>query len=162
MFQCFFFVDSHEASFGTKQTPPTQMMVRNDPPPPDAYRIPSSVFERTKSNAPMEWSVASNESLFSIHMGNNSFSGDNAILLDMSMENPSLPVLDLRKDPTQPLGTRTGGKAPEEFNKPPDIPLPPLPKQTNVGNENSSHPGTSQSYHSEGSPTSMNSFAFPM
>lgn len=156
-----FFVDRHDATFETKRTPPTQMMVRNDP--PEAYRIPSSVFERTKSTAPMEWSVTSNDSLFSIHMGNNSFSGDQSILLDMSMENPSLPVLDLRKDPTQPIGTRTGGKAPEDSNKSPDIPPLPTPsKQSNVGSESSMHPGTSQSYHSEGSPTSMNSFAFPM
>ncbi|KAG6479123.1 uncharacterized protein LOC122020350 isoform X1 [Zingiber officinale] len=34
-----------------------------------AHRIPSSVFARTKSTTPMEWSVTSNESLFSIHMG---------------------------------------------------------------------------------------------
>lgn len=36
--------------------------------PPDPNRIPSSVFERTKSSMPMEWSAASNESLFSIHV----------------------------------------------------------------------------------------------
>ncbi|XP_052204324.1 uncharacterized protein LOC127809517 [Diospyros lotus] len=45
----------------------------------DPNRIPSAVFSG-KPATPMEWSVASNESLFSIHMGNNSFSRDNAIL----------------------------------------------------------------------------------
>jgi len=41
----------------------------NKPP----YRIPSHVFARTTSTAPVEWSIVSNESLFSIHIGNNSF-----------------------------------------------------------------------------------------
>lgn len=40
------------------------------------YRFPSSVFSQTKSNAAMEWSINSNESLFSIHMGNMSFNND--------------------------------------------------------------------------------------
>ncbi|XP_010258042.1 PREDICTED: uncharacterized protein LOC104597941 isoform X2 [Nelumbo nucifera] len=58
----------------TKQSPQIQMMDR--PEDPDPYRIPSSVFARSKSKTPMEWSVASNESLFSIHVGNSSFSRD--------------------------------------------------------------------------------------
>ncbi|KAM6571995.1 hypothetical protein CsatA_016075 [Cannabis sativa] len=43
----------------------------------DPKRIPSSVFEISKTTTPMEWSAASNESLFSIHVGNSSFSRDN-------------------------------------------------------------------------------------
>ncbi|KAH7684978.1 hypothetical protein IHE45_04G011100, partial [Dioscorea alata] len=62
------------------QSPPMQAMSRSDG-NPDPNRIPSSVFERTKSTTPMEWSVASNESLFSIHLGNNSFSRDHVLLL---------------------------------------------------------------------------------
>jgi hypothetical protein len=46
----------------------------------DPSRIPCSVFERSKSIAPLEWSVASNESLFSLHIGNNSFSKDHMFL----------------------------------------------------------------------------------
>lgn len=41
----------------------------------DPARIPASVFA-AKSSTPMEWSFASNESLFSIHVGNTSFSKD--------------------------------------------------------------------------------------
>nr|XP_010915319.1 uncharacterized protein LOC105040476 [Elaeis guineensis]XP_010915320.1 uncharacterized protein LOC105040476 [Elaeis guineensis]XP_010915322.1 uncharacterized protein LOC105040476 [Elaeis guineensis]XP_019704537.1 uncharacterized protein LOC105040476 [Elaeis guineensis]XP_019704538.1 uncharacterized protein LOC105040476 [Elaeis guineensis]XP_029119026.1 uncharacterized protein LOC105040476 [Elaeis guineensis] len=52
---------------GAKQSPPVQVMGKSDGFDPD--RIPSSIFTRTKSTAPMEWSVASNESLFSIQMG---------------------------------------------------------------------------------------------
>ncbi|XP_022736462.1 uncharacterized protein LOC111289572 [Durio zibethinus] len=39
-------------------------------------RIPAHIFSRTSTAGPTEWSVASNESLFSIHMGNTSFSAD--------------------------------------------------------------------------------------
>jgi len=52
---------------GAKQSPPVQVMGKSDGFDPN--RIPSSIFMRTKSTAPMEWSVASNESLFSIQMG---------------------------------------------------------------------------------------------
>ncbi|URE38354.1 hypothetical protein MUK42_17810 [Musa troglodytarum] len=45
----------------------------------DPDRIPSSVFTRTKSTTQKEWSVASNESLFSIHVGNSSLSRDHVI-----------------------------------------------------------------------------------
>ena len=48
-------------------------MITNNSP---ANRIPDYVFARTKSTAPMEWSTASNESLFSIYMGNMSFNKD--------------------------------------------------------------------------------------
>ncbi|KAG1330194.1 putative Dihydrodipicolinate synthase [Cocos nucifera] len=52
---------------GAKQSPLVQVMGKSDD--YDPSRIPSAVFTRTKSTAPMEWSVASNESLFSIQMG---------------------------------------------------------------------------------------------
>lgn len=51
-------------------SPPTQVMER-----PSKYRIPSSVFARSQSSTP-DWSSASNDSLFSIHMGNMSFIKD--------------------------------------------------------------------------------------
>ncbi|KAI3417220.1 uncharacterized protein J3R85_014706 [Psidium guajava] len=51
----------------------------------DPNRIPAAVFNSKPAN-PTDWSVASNESLFSIHMGNNSFSRDQAFLLYKSGE----------------------------------------------------------------------------
>ncbi|KAL3624054.1 hypothetical protein CASFOL_032870 [Castilleja foliolosa] len=51
----------------------------------DPNRIPASIFS-TKPSNPDGWSVASNESLFSIQMGNNSFSLDNPILYAKSGE----------------------------------------------------------------------------
>ena len=56
-------------------SPPVQVMDRDNNGKYDPNRIPSSVFERSKSNVPAEWSCTSNESLFSIHLGNNSFTG---------------------------------------------------------------------------------------
>lgn len=58
----------------TTESPPTQVMER--PGDPSSYRIPDYVFARNKSTAPLEWSTASNESLFSIQMGNMSFTKD--------------------------------------------------------------------------------------
>ncbi|KAF5730185.1 hypothetical protein HS088_TW20G00557 [Tripterygium wilfordii] len=79
------------------QSPPLQVMERvgdDVAMPSSAYRIPSSVFARTNTNAPMEWSVASNESLFSLHMGNMSFTRDQLFWMGKSGE------LGLAGDPT--------------------------------------------------------------
>ncbi|KAL6994143.1 hypothetical protein U1Q18_012249 [Sarracenia purpurea var. burkii] len=67
-----------------KQSPPLQTMGQSSA-GYDPNRIPASIFS-SKPSTPTEWSVASNESLFSIHMGNNSFSKDNAILMEKSGE----------------------------------------------------------------------------
>ncbi|CAL9783105.1 unnamed protein product [Musa acuminata subsp. burmannicoides] len=69
----------------SRQSPPVQVMERLDV--PDTGRIPSSIFTRDRSTmTPMEWSVASNESLFSIHVGTCSFSRDHLILMGRSGE----------------------------------------------------------------------------
>uniref|UniRef100_A0ACD5U8P8 Uncharacterized protein n=1 Tax=Avena sativa TaxID=4498 RepID=A0ACD5U8P8_AVESA len=64
---------------------------------PDPKRIPSSVFERSKSTTPTDWSVTSNESLFSISVGNTSFSKDHLFLYGKSgeMGNPNEPLAPL-------------------------------------------------------------------
>ncbi|PIA57698.1 hypothetical protein AQUCO_00600432v1 [Aquilegia coerulea] len=76
--------ESSSPSISPKQSPKIQLMERLEPPDPN--RIPATVFARTKSTAPVEWSTASNESLFSIHMGNNSFSRDQIFLMGRSQE----------------------------------------------------------------------------
>ncbi|KAH9609499.1 hypothetical protein KSS87_018712 [Heliosperma pusillum] len=59
----------------TLETPPVQVMER--PPDESGYRIPAHVFASNKSGNPNpDWSTASNESLFSIHTGNMSFTKD--------------------------------------------------------------------------------------
>ncbi|GMN42102.1 hypothetical protein TIFTF001_011323 [Ficus carica] len=50
----------------------------------DPNRIPASIF--SEPSTPMEWSVASNESLFSIHAGNTSFSKDQFLMMYKSSE----------------------------------------------------------------------------
>ncbi|KAK6129142.1 hypothetical protein DH2020_037120 [Rehmannia glutinosa] len=57
------------------------------PPGYDPNRIPASVFS-TKASNPADWSVASNESLFSIHMGK---SGELPRLDECSNESSILP-----------------------------------------------------------------------
>ncbi|KAK7354325.1 hypothetical protein VNO80_19784 [Phaseolus coccineus] len=60
-----------------KQNPPIQVMERPENPSTSSnYRFPSHVFDRHKSKSNTQWSTASNESLFSIQMGNTSFSSD--------------------------------------------------------------------------------------
>ncbi|XP_039003891.1 uncharacterized protein LOC120130800 [Hibiscus syriacus] len=67
----------HEST--STQSPPIQVMDRVieglDP-----YRVPSSVFDRSKSSNPANWSITSNESLFSIQIGNTSFSRDQFLI----------------------------------------------------------------------------------
>ncbi|KAG6720868.1 hypothetical protein I3842_03G084300 [Carya illinoinensis] len=53
----------------------------------DPNRIPSSIFT-TRPTTAMDWSTASNESLFSIHIGNSSFSREHFIMLNRSGELP--------------------------------------------------------------------------
>ncbi|KAK4794553.1 hypothetical protein SAY86_012547 [Trapa natans] len=78
-------LDSSSSSGSITQSPQVQVMEKDtnndfdnngDSSSPSPYRIPSSVFARTKSTTPQEWSVTSNESLFSIQMGNISFNND--------------------------------------------------------------------------------------
>ncbi|KAG2254187.1 hypothetical protein Bca52824_084323 [Brassica carinata] len=80
------------------------------------YRIPSHVFARTPSTAPAEWSTLSNESLFSIRMGNNSFteidyfkSGELTFPLPPSPRTPHLP--------SPPDNTNQGGGGGVEANR---------------------------------------------
>jgi len=63
-----------------------QVMERPGDSTPVTYRIPSHVFARTKSTAPVDWSIHSNESLFSIHMGNMSFTNEQLLWLSKSGE----------------------------------------------------------------------------
>ncbi|KAG6527569.1 uncharacterized protein LOC122040973 [Zingiber officinale] len=78
------------AADGSLSYPPIQMMWRS-PEAADPNRIPSSIFAGPSS--PMEWSAASNESLFSIHGGNSSFTRDHVTLMEKSGE-LNLPAED--------------------------------------------------------------------
>ncbi|KAI4339404.1 hypothetical protein MLD38_024351 [Melastoma candidum] len=57
-------------------------------------RIPASVFERSPSSTPAEWSIASNDSLFSIHIGNISFTRDQFVLSEDLRKSVEFPHFD--------------------------------------------------------------------
>ncbi|KAG0488193.1 hypothetical protein HPP92_006721 [Vanilla planifolia] len=69
-------VEDSAKHFGDRR-PPTPC--RTDVPDPN--RIPVSIFARSPVASPMEWSMASNESLFSIQMGSSSFSREHGLFL---------------------------------------------------------------------------------
>lgn len=64
--------------------PPAQVMERDEV--YDPQRIPASVFARSESGVPADWSIASNESLFSLQVGNTSISREQALLLSGELE----------------------------------------------------------------------------
>ncbi|KAB5561007.1 hypothetical protein DKX38_005964 [Salix brachista] len=116
-------VSGHSLVISTQQLPlPSPRS--NVTPGYDPNRLPSSIF--SKPSNPAEWSVTSNESLFSIYMGNGSFSRDNAFMLYKSGEPPKLdnetsnaspsliPVIEVesndRKDKNTSIETEVKGK----------------------------------------------------
>ncbi|KAF9591546.1 hypothetical protein IFM89_004600 [Coptis chinensis] len=160
-------------SNSTKQSPKVQVMERTEE--PDPYRIPATVFTRTKSTAPVEWSVASNESLFSIHMGNNSFSRDQIFLLSKSEELGRTE--DMFKFPNDANNFSNPATAVANSDKKtPSMEVAEVAAETmkevireNAEDRNKSKPfpegirrSTSISHHSEGSGASTMSFAFPI
>ncbi|XP_058732971.1 uncharacterized protein LOC131604553 [Vicia villosa] len=71
------------------QNPRVQVMERpNESNPTSPYVFPSHVFARNNTNGQVEWSTASNESLFSIYMGNMSFSSELACFKSCEMDKP--------------------------------------------------------------------------
>lgn len=71
------------------QNPQVQVMERpNETSGTSPYVFPSHVFARNSTNVPVEWSTASNESLFSIYMGNMSFSSELACFKSCEMDKP--------------------------------------------------------------------------
>uniref|UniRef100_A0A7C9DLX5 Uncharacterized protein n=1 Tax=Opuntia streptacantha TaxID=393608 RepID=A0A7C9DLX5_OPUST len=130
-------------SVSSLESPTAQVMERPDE--SSGYRIPSYVFARNKSNTPnADWSTASNESLFSIHTGNMSFtreqfswlmkSGELGAYGDLrkSGELPPLSPKDLRKSdemPPTPPDLRKSGEQiiAAHFSTPPPS-MPPVNK----------------------------------
>ncbi|KAK6250079.1 hypothetical protein QQP08_010610 [Theobroma cacao] len=140
-------------------------------------RIPSYVFARTKSSGPMEWSVASNESLFSIHMGNMSFTRDQLSWMSKSGElgcinDPTIsgPLLDVPSNQTPPRksteiakksGTLDDGYGVTEAAAAETMRevLREKESQRDENNAKESPRSRSMSQHSD---TSVKSFAFPI
>lgn len=159
------------------QSPPLQTMDRvGECESYDPFRIPSAVFERSRSITPLEWSIASNESLFSIHVGNNSFSRDHVLMLsdlgksgestktdELFVFNPSLAVITSKENEMESvekpktedtreynINDREGLVAEEGLS---ERSMPPPAVSWN---------SSDKSHHSDRSQGSTDSFAFPM
>lgn len=168
---------THESPVHRMVSPPVQTMER--PEGYDPLRIPSSVFE-SKSTTPMEWSVASNESLFSLHVGNSSFSKDQFYMfgdfksgeLAKSGEivmfsppptpSPSIPEAEIEIDSLEPKGSAGAKELTEN-------PIKDEARQSAEGSSAKRVPrpavssnSSDHSHRSEESETSVRSFAFPM
>nr|XP_018677785.1 PREDICTED: uncharacterized protein LOC103976228 [Musa acuminata subsp. malaccensis] len=149
---------------GAKQSPSIQLMGRADVPDPN--RIPSSVFDRTKSNAPMEWSVASNESLFSIHTGK---SGDLTSLYGNHSDGFPPPLSG--SSPARSVGVGSSFRQPVESEVTSAQPKKDVLKAITEENAEKDRPSTlgniphsdsTPRYSDCGSVNSYRSFAFPM
>lgn len=147
---------SQVSDMPSTQSPQTQVMDRSGGYDPD--RIPSSVFAISKSATPIEWSVASNESLFSIHIGNNSSSRDSIMLSPP----PPVPVAVTDTEKIK-IGEEQSGAtvAADETVKDAERVSAEAQSEKKLPPPTSRNP-SSLSHHSDGSGISTRSFAFPM
>lgn len=156
------------------QSPPIQVMEKNGGYDPN--RIPDSVFGR--SSSAMDWSVASNESLFSIHLGNNSFSREQFLMMSGELFksgelNKPDETFKSGRPPLSPIGKLQKEKAEDSDKKPEQ------PKAADETMEDSSELDVTDQFEeeteeevnghssminrpSDASGTSTQSFAFPM
>ncbi|XP_078169378.1 uncharacterized protein LOC144563793 [Carex rostrata] len=125
----------------SSSTPKSPMMNGYDP-----NRIPAEVFSHAKSGSPGDWSVASNESLFSIHMGK---SQELTAYYQAYADYALYPPIDSKEEEKEKDGCTTVG----------DVKQPPPPVK-GLGEEDLRN---SISGHStDGSIASHQSFAFPI
>ncbi|XP_063937115.1 uncharacterized protein LOC135147736 [Daucus carota subsp. sativus] len=101
------------------ESPPIQVMEKAGGYDPN--RIPDSVFGR--SSSAMDWSVASNESLFSLHLGNNSFSREQFLLMSGELYssgelNKPSEAAKPGRPPLIPIGKLQEEEAVDSDNKP--------------------------------------------
>uniref|UniRef100_A0A0E0LJI2 Uncharacterized protein n=1 Tax=Oryza punctata TaxID=4537 RepID=A0A0E0LJI2_ORYPU len=125
----------------------------------DPKRIPSAVFARSKSSTPTDWSITSNESLFSINVGNASFSKDHMLLYGKSGElgaNDPLPPLPKQNPSSSPIKAEVAtAEKPSTSKKKGDG----RGLTDRNGEDNTDYSIHSSSHRSDGSTTS---FAFPI
>lgn len=150
------------ANVSATQSPSPQVMEHpTGPSGTSSYRIPSAVFARSKSSTPMEWSVCSNESLFSIHMGNMSFRNDPFSLRSGELGPPgevSTSIQMFNNSTVQASGTEPKS---HEFGMAEASIEEVIRESEDQKNENLM-PEECMSRRSRGSRTSAKSFAFPI
>ncbi|KAL3813467.1 hypothetical protein ACJIZ3_014735 [Penstemon smallii] len=171
------------------KSPTSQTMGR--PTGYDPNRIPTSIFS-TKASNPTEWSTASNESLFSIHMGNNSFSREHSVWLEEwnnahgtepkpnnEVSSSLPPVMEessvrlgkasrLEKEESEKIsskgaaGPRTENHSKEKIAPPVEVVKGTPSDETNRNSSSTTHTSFSNPRLSGESGTSGSSFAFPV
>lgn len=82
----------------------------------DANRLPAKIFSSRPSN-PTEWSSTSNDSLFSLHLGNTSFSKDQFLMFYKSGELSKLDELVTNVPPSFPCGNDSSSRTSSEIHK---------------------------------------------
>ncbi|CAN1146271.1 hypothetical protein LINPERPRIM_LOCUS6717 [Linum perenne] len=170
-------VNSSNAHSSPSRPPLTPTSVASAGSGYDPKRIPSEIFT-SKSGNGIEWSTNSNESLFSIYMGNNnSLSKDQIaminksgelVLMDQDNNNnqqprlpPSSPIsAPIQRNMANPPLTNTSSSNDDNVPAPPPEIVPP-PPATMVGlNRNSM--ACSSTTTNRNSTSSTNSFQFPI
>ncbi|KAJ6936495.1 hypothetical protein NC652_011259 [Populus alba x Populus x berolinensis] len=105
------FIEPHQADVESSRGPlfPAEVSSHNLVISYDPNRLSSSIF--AKPSNPAEWSGTSNESLFSIYIGNGSFSRDNAYMLYKSGELPKFEETSIdRKNKNLSIATEVKEK----------------------------------------------------
>ncbi|KAK8695004.1 hypothetical protein V6N13_072546 [Hibiscus sabdariffa] len=76
-------------------------------------RIPAHVFAPTSATSQAEWSTASNESLFSIHMGNTSFNESSLMSKSGELDSPIMasPLFDFPVTSATPIAREDAAAA---------------------------------------------------
>nr|CAD1843157.1 unnamed protein product [Ananas comosus var. bracteatus] len=140
---------------------------------PDPNRIPASIFTSSKGGTPMEWSVTSNESLFSIHIGK---SGDLTSFCNSNLDNFSSVAALASPSPVKDVNSGSVLKKPGAAEEVKGDAMKDVLKATADGSAATGEetdarekPSISGAPHSdstsrisEGSVTSYRSFAFPI
>ncbi|WOH08367.1 hypothetical protein DCAR_0727806 [Daucus carota subsp. sativus] len=157
------------------ESPPIQVMEKAGGYDPN--RIPDSVFGR--SSSAMDWSVASNESLFSLHLGNNSFSREQFLLMSGELYssgelNKPSEAAKPGRPPLIPIGKLQEEEAVDSDNKPKETKAAEEKMDDSLELDVSDQPEEKESEAevnghssminrpSDASGTSTQSFAFPM
>nr|GLL35492.1 uncharacterized protein LOC109162770 [Ipomoea trifida] len=116
-----------------------------------SHRIPSSVFELDHSSDPIQWSTASSESLFSIHLGNTSISGDYGLRCSDERGTTGEASID------RPVPTRQVSDRPSVKLRAVEASL-----EEEGSRESEDHNHEKSFAEGRGSNASVKSFAFPM
>uniref|UniRef100_A0A7N0T8G2 Uncharacterized protein n=1 Tax=Kalanchoe fedtschenkoi TaxID=63787 RepID=A0A7N0T8G2_KALFE len=147
------------------QPPPPQLIIGSTGGEYDPNRIPGIAFS-SKSTIPVEWSVASNESLFSIQMGNASFNRDHPTFFHKSQELTKYDDTIHLSSPASQAQAVDGQKHKIMLNQSRSLVLPENLDDQKKESEETSADGSGVSstphHNSTGSHSGLQPFSFPI